>query len=113
MSNSIVHLIGRVATVWSVKSQGKMKFFKVREKSVSFAFGQGNVEFCSKSGKIQGNLYNFGYSRVFLHIAVKSGKSQGIFFIPMCGNPDRAPDRVQKKVEIVCDFGGHFYGTNN
>ena len=39
----------------SEKSE-KNEFF-----SVNFAFGQGNLEFCSKSGKSQGNLYHFGY----------------------------------------------------
>ena len=45
---------------------GKRNFFKVREKSVNFVFGQGNLEFCSKSGKSQENLYHFEYVKVFL-----------------------------------------------
>ena len=43
---------------WKVREK---RNFKVREKSVNFAFGQENLEFCSKSGKSQGNLYHFGY----------------------------------------------------
>ena len=88
----------------------KRHFFKVREKSVNFVFGQGNLEFCSKSGKVI--LYKFGYFKFFLtfierqnkrpekyvkhvvfsvqlpmfkvsEICSRSGKSQGIFFVLM------------------------------
>ena len=38
-----------------MKSQGKTKFFQGQGKVSEFAFGRGNLEFCSKLGKSQGN----------------------------------------------------------
>ena len=115
-----------------MKSQGKTKVLKVRERSVKFAldqgkvreksvnfvFGQGSLEFCClKSEKSHGNLYHFGYFKVFLtfiqhlnkknkrenvkhvtfslqivmfkvsEICSKSRKSRRFFFVPMCGYP--------------------------
>ena len=68
----------------------KRNFFKVREKSVNFVCGQGNLEFCSKSEK-----FHFGYFKVFLTLifiehlnkkttvkfALKQGKVRDIFSI--------------------------------
>ena len=81
---------------------------------MNFAFGQENLEFCSKSGRSLRNLYHFGCFKVFLtfiehlnkkpekyvkhvmffvqismfrvsEICSRSGKRQEIYFIPMCG----------------------------
>ena len=53
-----VYLIQGCHGQWKVRE--KCFFFKVREKSVNFVLGQGNLKFCTKSGKSQGNLYHFG-----------------------------------------------------
>ena len=61
-------LFGSAGLPRSVKSQGKNEiFFKVREKSVNFAFGQGNLELCSKSGKSQ---------EIYIILDIMSTKSQ-------------------------------------
>ena len=62
-------MITRSGLPRSGKSQGKTKIFQ----------GQGKVrEFCKKSGKIS----------VLVKVSEKSGKSQGIFWVLMSGNPE-------------------------
>ena len=39
-------------------------------------FGQGNLQFCSNSGKSQGNLYHFGYFKVFLTFIERLNKKK-------------------------------------
>ena len=53
---------------WKVRE--KRFFFKVREKLVNFVLGQGNLEFCTKSGKSQGILYHFGFFRKKLFLFI-------------------------------------------
>ena len=70
----------------SGKSQGKTKIFQ----------GQGKVrEFCKKSGKIS----------VLVKVSEKSGKSQGIFWVLMSGNPveheEKNIDGLQKKLKLM------------
>ena len=97
----------------SVKSQGKTKFIRDQGRVSDFCI---LVKQIWNSAQSQGNLYYFGYFKVFLtfieqinektekyvqhamfsvqiamfkvsEICSRSEKSQGIFLISMCGNP--------------------------
>ena len=58
----------------------KQNFFKATEKAVNFIFGQGNL----KSAQSQGNLYNFGYFKVFLTFIEHPNKKNEIILCEAC-----------------------------
>ena len=64
----------RVATV--IEKSGKNEIFSRSGKNLNFVFGQGNLEFCSKLGKSQGNLYHFGYFKGFLTFIERLNKKK-------------------------------------